>query len=119
MSVEVLSEISVDFPAIHPNDAGREHNQAWLLDFASGIPPVLCRFDTKTGRMRRVPLGENTFPSEAAVTPEGWVLSLVYDGARDLSYVAVIDAKRPEAGPVARLWFDHAIPFLFHGVWAP
>jgi carotenoid cleavage dioxygenase-like enzyme len=46
------------------------------------------------------------------------VLSLVFDGTRDASFVAVIDAKRPEHGPVAKLWFDHAIPFLFHGVWA-
>lgn len=118
MSVDVLSEACVDFPAIHPDDAGREHEHVWLLDFSNSIPPSLCRFDTKRRRLRRVPLGENTFPSEAVVTPEGWVLSLVYDGTRDASYVAVIDAARPEAGPVARLWFDHAIPFLFHGVWA-
>jgi all-trans-8'-apo-beta-carotenal 15,15'-oxygenase len=68
MSVEVLSEASVDFPAIHPADAGREHEHTWLLDFSNSIPPALCRFDTKTRRLRRVPLGENTFPSEAAVT---------------------------------------------------
>ena len=46
------------------------------------------------------------------------MLSLVYDGGRDASYVAVIDGARPEDGPVARLWFDHAIPFPFHGAWA-
>ena len=90
--------------------------------FADG-PPSLARFDTKTRTLRRVPLGDNTFPSEAvvvpaAVVPEGWVLSLVYDGERDASYVAVVDGARPEDGPVARLWFDHAIPFLFHGAWA-
>ncbi len=118
MRVDVLSEASLDFPAIHPDDAGREHDRVWLLDFSKSIPPSLCRFDTKTQRLRAVPLGENTFPSEAVVTPEGWVLSLVYDGSRDASFVAVIDATRPEHGPVARLWFDHAIPFLFHGAWA-
>ncbi|HEX6099429.1 MAG TPA: carotenoid oxygenase family protein [Thermoanaerobaculia bacterium] len=118
MDVDVLSEVSVDFPAIHPDAAGREHDQVWLLDFDRSIPPSLVRFDTGSRTMRRVPLGENTFPSEAIVTPEGWVLSLVYDGGRDASYVAVIDGARPEDGPVARLWFDHAIPFLFHGAWA-
>jgi all-trans-8'-apo-beta-carotenal 15,15'-oxygenase len=118
MDIEVLSEISLDFPALHPNDAGRPHQHVWLLDFEQSIPPSLCRFDTHTHTVRRVPLGENTFPSEAVVVPEGWVLSLVYDGNRDASYVAVIDGARPEDGPVARLWFDHAIPFLFHGAWA-
>ncbi len=118
MDVEVLSEVSLDFPAIHPDDAGREHEQVWLLDFEKSLPPALCRFDTRTRTLRRVPLGDDTFPSEAVVVPEGWVLSLVYDGTRDASYVAVIDSARPEDGPVARLWFDHAIPFLFHGAWA-
>jgi all-trans-8'-apo-beta-carotenal 15,15'-oxygenase len=118
MDVEVLSDVSTDFPAIHPDAAGREHEHVWLLDFAESIPPSLARFDTKTRTLRHVPLGDDTFPGEAVVVPEGWVLSLVYDGNRDASYVAVIDAARPEDGPVARLWFDHAIPFLFHGAWA-
>lgn len=118
MDVDVLSEVSVDFPAIHPDDAGRRHDQVWLLDFDKSIPPSLARFDTKTRILRRVPLGDNTFPGEAVVVPEGWVLSLVYDGESDASYVAVVDGARPEDGPVARLWFDHAIPFLFHGAWA-
>jgi carotenoid cleavage dioxygenase-like enzyme len=119
MDIEVLSDVSTDFPAIHPNDSGREHEHTWLLDVEGGIPPQLARFDTKSRTLRHVPLGDNTFPSEAVVVPEGWVLSLVYDGDRDASYVAVIDSARPEDGPVARLWFDHAIPFLFHGAWAP
>jgi len=118
MDVEVLSDVSTDFPSIHPNDAGREHEHAWLLDMQHGIPPKLAHFDTKSRTLRYVPLGDNTVPSEAIVTPEGWVLSLVYDGNRDASYVAVIDSARPEDGAVARLWFDHAIPFLFHGAWA-
>ncbi|HYR29273.1 MAG TPA: carotenoid oxygenase family protein [Thermoanaerobaculia bacterium] len=118
MTTEVLSDASTDFPAIHPDDAGRPHEHAWLLDFSRGIPPSLCRFDVATATYRHVPLGENTFPGEAVVVPGGFALSLVYDGVRDASYVAVIDAERPEDGPVARLWFDHAIPFLFHGAWA-
>lgn len=113
MEVEVLSTTSWEFPAIHPNDAGRKHEHTWLLDMSGGLPPTLCRLDGKT--RREVPLGG--FPSEAVVAGEH-VLSLVYDGARDASYVAVIDAARPEDGAVARLWFDHAIPFLFHGTWA-
>ncbi|HYC89849.1 MAG TPA: carotenoid oxygenase family protein [Thermoanaerobaculia bacterium] len=113
MDVEVLSETSWEFPAIHPDDAGRRHEHTWMLDMSGGLPPSLCRFDGKT--RREVPLGG--FPSEAVVAGEH-VLSLVYDGTRDASYVAVIDAARPEDGAVARLWFDHAIPFLFHGTWS-
>ena len=113
MEVEVLSETSWEFPSIHPHDAGRRHEHTWMLDMSGGLPPTLCRFDGKT--RREVPLGG--CPSEAVVAGEH-VLSLVYDGARDASYVAVIDAARPEDGAVAKLWFDHPIPFLFHGTWA-
>jgi all-trans-8'-apo-beta-carotenal 15,15'-oxygenase len=118
MEVEELSSVSWEFPAIHPHDGGRRHDETWMLDLSRGLPPVLCRFDTFTRTRRVVPLGDGAFPSEAVVTGEH-VLSLVYDSARDASYVAVIDAMRPEDGAVARLWFDHPIPFLFHGVWAP
>ena len=84
----------------------------------SGRRVVLADRDPASLRAFAAEMGDNTFPSEAVVTPEGWVLSLVYDGSADASYVAVVDGARPEDGPVARLWFDHAIPFLFHGAWA-
>jgi all-trans-8'-apo-beta-carotenal 15,15'-oxygenase len=117
MGVEVLSETSWEFPAIHARDAGQRHEHTWMLDMSNGLPPVLCRFDAKTRTHRQVPLGDGAFPSEAVVAGDH-VLSLVHDETRDASYVAVIDAARPEDGAVARLWFDHAIPFLFHGAWA-
>ncbi len=121
MVTEVLSDMtSCEFPAIHPNDAGLPHRNVWLL--CDGLPSTLRCFDPKTRTVRTVPLGAETVPSEPTVVPraghpDGWVLSLVYDGTRDASYVAVIDGARPEDGPVARLWFDHAIPFPFHGAW--
>lgn len=117
----MLHSMTCEFPAIHPHDVTRSHMHAWLLSFDE-LPATLCRFDVRSGRVRRVPLDPDAFPSEPVVVPradnaDGWVLSLVYDGASDASYVAVVDGSRPEAGTVARLWFDHAIPFPFHGAW--
>ncbi|HYH07414.1 MAG TPA: carotenoid oxygenase family protein [Thermoanaerobaculia bacterium] len=112
MDVDVLSETSWEFPAIDPRNAGGRHEHTWMLDVSRGLPPTLCRFEGNT--RREVPL--SGFPGEAVVAGDH-VLSLVYDAARNASYVAVIDAARPEDGAVARLWFDHAIPFLFHGTW--
>lgn len=122
MKTEVLSDTaSCEFPAIHPGDAGLPQRNVWLL--CDGLPSTLRRFEPRTRTYRTVPLGPETVPSEPVVVsraghPDGWVLSLVYDGTRDASYVAVIDGARPEEGPVAKLWFDHAIPFPFHGSWA-
>lgn len=121
MKTEVLSTASLEFPAIAPGSAGQPHASAWLLSFDT-LPPSLGRFEPGTGAWRAVALGPLSVPSEPVVVPreghpEGWVLSLVYDGGRDASYVAVIDGARPEEGAVARLWFDHFIPFPFHGAW--
>jgi all-trans-8'-apo-beta-carotenal 15,15'-oxygenase len=116
MEVETLSTAFCEFPAIHPADAGVWHDRVWFLCLDKGLPPALCRFDPATRDMRTVPLGSEHVPSEPVVVGKH-VLSLVYDGTRDASYVAVIDAERAEDGPVARIWFDHAIPFPFHGAW--
>ena len=55
----------------------------------------------------------------AADETAGWLLTLVHDGRADASYLAVLDAARLEDGPVARAWFDHAVPITFHGSWLP
>jgi len=117
MHVETLSTAFCEFPAIDAKQAGTPHDSVWFLCFDNGLPPSLCRFDPATRTHRNVPLGADNVPSEPAVLSNGFVLSLVYDGTRDASYVAVIDAARPEDGPAARIWFDHAIPFPFHGAW--
>lgn len=122
MDVEVLGETPREFPAIHPHAAGNPHAYTWMLSFDT-LPPSLGRFEPATRTWRAVPFVPHSVPSEPVVVPradhaDGWILSLVYDGGRDASYVAVIDGARPEDGPVARLWFDHAIPFPFHGAWA-
>jgi len=50
---------------------------------------------------------------------DGWLLVLVYDGMADKSCVAVLDARDPARGALARAWFDHHVPFTFHGNFAP
>jgi len=119
MDMQVLRHTSFEFPAIHPDEATKPDANAWMLSFET-LPPALGHFDASTHSWREVPLGPHAVASEPVVVPrqgqaEGWVLSLVYDGDRDASYVAVIDGSRPEDGAVARLWFDHFIPFPFHG----
>jgi carotenoid cleavage dioxygenase-like enzyme len=44
---------------------------------------------------------------------------MVYDVDTDRSHLAIIDGAAPEAGPVARLWFDQRIPPPLHGNWHP
>jgi carotenoid cleavage dioxygenase-like enzyme len=48
---------------------------------------------------------------------EGWVLSVVYDAARDASDVRIIDATDFKAPPVATVHLPRRVPYGFHGSW--
>lgn len=78
-----------------------------------------------TGQSVEISLGQAQYPSEPVFVPrppstaedDGSLLTLVYDTASHTSHVAVLDAQHLADGPVARAWFDHHIPFTFHGIW--
>jgi all-trans-8'-apo-beta-carotenal 15,15'-oxygenase len=120
---QVVADITCEFPAIEPTQAGQEHTDAWALTWtpravATGGSPDLSHIDPRSGEVRPADLGSNVFPSEPSIVsgPEGtFVLSLVYDGTSDRSFVAVLDTQRWQEGAVAKLWFDHPIPFPYHG----
>ena len=44
---------------------------------------------------------------------DGHLLALSH--MRDRAFVAVYDAARIPAGPVAKIWLDHHVPITFHG----
>lgn len=120
-----------EFPTVAPGVSAREHRIVWLATVSAetaarrGLPDRLARIDVTTGRADVVALGPSQYPSEAIFVPrpgaapatedDGWVVTLVYDARVDRSHVAVLDARDPHAGPIARAWFDQPIPFTFHG----
>ena len=119
-SAELLAE-AVEFPRVHPARAGQAHGITWLV--AAGLQQVLAHH--ADGRVRRCQFAAHEAVSEPVFVPrpgataedDGWVLTLVYDGRADASHLAVLDGARLEDGPVARAWFDHAVPITFHGSW--
>lgn len=90
---------------------------------ARGMLDRLARIDVERGAVESVSLGDAQYPSEPVFVrrpdgrdeDDGWLLTLVYDAASDRSAVAVLDARDLGRGPLARAWFDHALPFTFHG----
>ncbi len=47
---------------------------------------------------------------------DGWLLSLVYDGAKHRSHLYVLDARDLEGEPVAIAHLPHQVPYGFHGM---
>jgi all-trans-8'-apo-beta-carotenal 15,15'-oxygenase len=129
---ERLSDRRCEFPLTTPLLAGVRHRYLYRAGYSGpeawrGPQDVLLKLDMETGVETVVSLGNAQYPSEALFVPragstaedDGWLLTLVYDAPSDTSHVAVLDARAPGAGPVARAWFDHFFPFTFHGTWVP
>jgi carotenoid cleavage dioxygenase-like enzyme len=94
---------------------------------AHGMFDRVARLDVERGTVDAVSLGAGQYPSEPVFVrrpggrddDDGWLLTLVYDAAGDRSGVAVLDARELSRGAIAYAWFDHHVPFTFHGNFAP
>jgi len=111
-----------EFPRIHPAREGTSPGATWLAaDRLQSIARVGA-----DGRADSFDFGPGQVVSEPVFVPrrgdivddaDGWVTTLVYDGANDGSHLAILDGKRLADGPLARCWFDHFVPMTFHGTW--
>jgi all-trans-8'-apo-beta-carotenal 15,15'-oxygenase len=126
---EPLGTLACEFPRVaQPSKA---HSAVYAAAYSSaeaahGMFDRLVRFDVAAGQGQLVDLGAGRYPSEpvfvrrpdSRAADDGWLLSLVYDGVADQSGVAVLDARDLGRGPLAFAWYDHHVPFSFHGNFA-
>ena len=116
-----------EFPQVAPGVQGRPHRFGYVLAANEGEPQTaIAKVDLQSGQVESASLGEHRFPGEAVFVPrpggqsedDGYLLAMAYDSAVDRSFIAVLDAKQPARGPLARAWFDHHIPRPLHAVWS-
>jgi all-trans-8'-apo-beta-carotenal 15,15'-oxygenase len=119
-----------EMPRVSPRVETRRHRFIYHVGFRpghTGAPDLLHKLDVVTGSSLAVELGRDAYPSEPVIVPradgraedDAYLLTLVYDSAAHASHVAILDSARPCDGPLARVYFDHHVPFTFHGAWAP
>ncbi|MGD1846938.1 MAG: carotenoid oxygenase family protein [Salibacteraceae bacterium] len=120
-----------ELPVVFPHKEGQENDTVFLGGFSGerarkeGAVDQLVRLNIDRGVQDIVSLGVNTTFTEphfvsrkgARSADEGYLLSLTYDSDRDRSSLVILDAEDLSAGPLARCWFDHHIPPVFHGQW--
>lgn len=88
---------------------------------------TIVKYDRDGGRSVAHDFGEGQFPSEpvfvsrteSAEEDDGFVLCVVYDGPRNGSYVAVLDARNLAGPALAKCHLAYRIPMGFHGNFAP
>jgi all-trans-8'-apo-beta-carotenal 15,15'-oxygenase len=129
-SEQVLAR-PVELPRVSPTVDASRHRFTYCLDFgtAPGREPfgTLLKLDGDSGQVQEYRPRSGSYLGEGVFVPrpggstedDGWVLTMAYDARSDASRLEVLDARAMGDGPVASCWFDHPIPFGFHGAWAP
>jgi all-trans-8'-apo-beta-carotenal 15,15'-oxygenase len=120
---ETTFDARCEFPTIDPRGAGGERRFVWLTA-AHPESRSIARVDLRHGSVSRWVPDRAEHVSEPVFAPraggsddetDGYVLVLVFDERADASHVAVLDARAPERGPLARVHFDHPVPLTLHG----
>ncbi len=128
---EALDDTPVEFPRIDPAVAGSPHRYGYCV--RTGTDPArpsfegLVKYDFARDESVRYNPGEGRAPGEpvfvraadGAGEDEGWILSVVYDAARDASDLVILDATSFGGPPVATVHLPARVPFGFHGSWIP
>ena len=132
-SRRVLDPTPQEFPRIDERRFGQSYRTLYTVSSPPDGDPQLTsatrifKHDLEAGSMRVHDFGAGHLPGEfifvpahaAAAEDEGWLLGLVIDVAADATDLAILDARRFEAAPVATIRLPHRIPPGFHGNWFP
>jgi carotenoid cleavage dioxygenase len=129
VSSEQIDEQPADFPRVADSRVGLKHRYGYMAGFnagPAGLGGSLYKYDRETGakwthELNGCQAGEPVFATSPGADGEddGWILTFVYDAARDASDLIIIDASHFDQPPVARIRMPARVPFGFHGSWIP
>lgn len=127
---EPLTDMGGEFPRLDERFAGLSYRHGFYAGNrrppAPGKPfDTLVHIDLATGRRREWEPGAGKYVMEPVFVPrsvaapegDGWLVTLVYDEARNLSDFVVLDTGDIAKGPLARVELPARVPFGFHGNW--
>lgn len=128
LDAERVFDGTVEFPWVADARVGRRHRFTWMAAHGTAARSAgwfdrIVRRDTETGDVRSIDpgpgraVGEPILVSRGTDEQDGWVLSMIREA--DAAHLGIWNARTPEDGPVARLWFDGPQPHSLHGAWVP
>jgi carotenoid cleavage dioxygenase-like enzyme len=123
-----LDDRVLEFGMFNQRFAGRPYRYAYSTIAKPGwfLFTGFVKHDLETGKSQTLNLGEGRYASEAPFAPrlgateedDGYLVSFVTDENTGTSECILIDARRFEAGPVARIALPHKLCSGTHSVWA-
>ncbi len=126
---EQLSDRCAEFPMINGRYGGRRHRYAYEARCTPGLFAfdALIKHDVDNGVEEVIEFGDGVFVSETVMAPrdgstaedDGYLITFTTDMVNDWSECVVLDAARPNDGPVARIRLPERISSGTHSTWAP
>ncbi|MBX3497265.1 MAG: carotenoid oxygenase family protein [Parvibaculum sp.] len=127
---EALTDLGGEFPRLDERFAGLGYRHGYYAATKGPKVPgasfdTLVHIDLASGKRREWDAGAGCYVHEPVFVPrkegaaegDGFVVSLVYDTARNISDFIVLDTDDISKGPLARVELPARVPFGFHGNW--
>jgi all-trans-8'-apo-beta-carotenal 15,15'-oxygenase len=126
---QMLESRCCEFPTHNPNKVGRDYRYLYIgaAHNNTGNAPLqaIMKLDLHTGERQLHSFAPSGYVSEPIFVPKpnavsedaGWVLTLVYDGSKHRSTLAILDGENLAGDAIALLHLKHHIPYGLHGSW--
>jgi all-trans-8'-apo-beta-carotenal 15,15'-oxygenase len=126
---ELVEARCCEFPSLHPSFVGRNYRYLFIgaAHNETGNAPLqaILKLDLQTGERQLHSFAPSGYVSEPIFVPkpnsqsedDGWVLTLVYDGSKHRSTLAILDGQNLAEDAIALLYLKHHIPYGLHGNW--
>ena len=131
MSEQPLDDRAVEFPRVDDRRMGAPYRYGYAVYTEQGVDrgtgTAVIKYDLRAGVSAMHEFGTGRVPAEPVFVPasataaedEGWLMTYVYDAARDGSELVILDAADVSGKPVATIALPQRVPFGFHGSWIP
>lgn len=125
---EVIDHRSQEFPRSNPDFNGKPYSFGYTIAVDSDYGfPAIYKHEVQRGITSQytfssgIQVGEAVFISRTSALSEddGYLMTFVYDGNRNVSDLTILDAQELNRGPVATIHLPVRVPFGFHGNWIP
>ncbi|MGL4883927.1 MAG: carotenoid oxygenase family protein, partial [Waterburya sp.] len=126
---QMLESRCCEFPTHNPNQVGRDYRYLYIgaahNEVGNAPLQAIMKLDLHTGERQLHSFAPSGYVSEpifvskpnAVSEDAGWILTLVYDGSKHLSTLAILDGENLAGEAFALLHLKHHIPYGLHGSW--
>jgi carotenoid cleavage dioxygenase-like enzyme len=120
-----LDDMAIEFPRADERRLGSAYRFGYAADWRNERSAGIRKYDLANATSAHHDFGAGRFTGEPvfvaasddAGEDAGWLMTFVYDAARDASDFVILDASDLNAPPVATIALPQRVPAGFHGNW--